>query len=239
MSRTARSSVVLALVIALVADQAAAYHITYPELKPVSGQWNIAVAATKTADKTQFEPQTGCNATAIDAPCIQPVLSHPNGDALKFTFSLKAAPLRTLGDLTPTKVVFRACYSAPFLKDRGWRKATPELNKDRSCPIVLNKPTSLDFQTTPYEFTYNIPNNVTRATWYAAVFVVCNNGTEGITTCQYDTSATTSAQPTYWGTSQITSITSGLKIATAVCSLIAPLFLGAFFVWEYLIKKQK
>lgn len=231
MARKASCRMAVLLLVALMAQQATAYYMTYPDLNTtaLTGQWTIAVEATKTADKTVFEPQI-CNATDLSAPCLQPLLSNVNGDALKFTYTIKNAPLKTLGDLPTTDVIFKACYTQPFQKDRAWRRATPEIHKDRSCPVVLS---SGPLNRTTYDFTYKIPNNTTMASWYAAVYVKCSNGTSGSGFCQYDVS-----KQVLWGTTQIQPITTGLKIGTAVCSLIAPLFLGSFFLWEFVIKKQ-
>jgi hypothetical protein len=203
----------------------------YTQLKPVKGQWTISLAATKTADKTAFEPLAGCNATALSAPCIAPLLSAQNGDKLQANFTLGAPPLKAIDGLNATALVFQACYSKPSTADRPWRKANDVIDKDKACPVVLG--TSAP-NASSYSFTFAVPKNSTRATWYAQVLAVCANGTTN-SYCQYDNTV----NATYFGTQIIDSTPPGLIAAAAACSAVGPAFLALFFIRDVLVRKRK
>ena len=202
----------------------------YTQLKPVKGQWDISLAATKTADKAAFEPLDGCNATALSAPCISPLLSAQHGDKLQANFTL-AAPLKAIDGLNATGLIFQACYSKPSTADRPWRKANDVIDKDKACPVVLG--TSAP-NASSYSFTFAVPKNSTRATWYAQVLAVCANGTVS-SYCQYDNTV----NATYFGTQIIDSTPPGLIAAAAACSAVGPAFLALFFIRDVLVRKRK
>lgn len=103
----------------------------YTQLKPLQGQWDISIAATKTDDKTVFVPQV-CNATALSAPCIQPLLSADNNDKLKVGYALKG-DLRTFDNLPPVNLIFSACYSPASTVSRAWRAVNDEFWVSPSC----------------------------------------------------------------------------------------------------------
>lgn len=103
--------------------------------------------------------------------------------------------------------------------------------KDRSCPFIIRK---APLNATSFSFDWPIPKNMTKATWYAAVLVQCQNGSH-VSYCQFDTTK----NQTYWSTSIINSTPPGMIIATAVCSAIGPLFLGGFFVKDLLTRKRQ
>ena len=49
-------------------------------------------------------------------------------------------PPLTIGDaggLAPVNVTVRLCFSKPSTVDRPWRKASPIIDKDKSCPYTL------------------------------------------------------------------------------------------------------
>lgn len=94
----------------------------YTQLAPVKGQWNIAVKATKTADKSVFQPQE-CAEDKVSAACNKPLLTADAHDKVKVTATLKAKQLKTIDDLTPSRVLVKACYAKPSTTDRPWRKA--------------------------------------------------------------------------------------------------------------------
>ena len=203
----------------------------YTQLKPAKGQWAITLAATKTADKAAFVPVGACNASALTAPCIEPLLSAQHGDKLQANFSLLAGPLRAVDGLNATALVFQACYSKASSADRPWRKANDVIDKDKACPVVLG--TSAP-NASAYSFTFAVPKNSTRATWYAQVLAVCANGTTN-SYCQFDNTV----NATYFGTQIIDSTPPGLVAAAAACSAVGPLFLAAFFVRDVVVRKRK
>lgn len=96
----------------------------YQQLAPVAGQWDIAIATTKTADKSVFQPQN-CTEAKVSAACNHPLLTAEAKDKLQVIATLKggAAQLKTLDNLPAKKVVVKACYSKPSTTDRPWRKA--------------------------------------------------------------------------------------------------------------------
>lgn len=94
----------------------------YTQLKPVSGQWKISVAATSGADKGTFTPIT-CDSPALSAPCNKPPLTADNKDKLKVELQLKDKTLKTIDELKPKRVLVRACYTKASAVDRPWRKA--------------------------------------------------------------------------------------------------------------------
>jgi hypothetical protein len=75
---------------------------------------------------------------------------------------------------------------------------------------------------------------MTKASWYASVLVQCTNGT-GVSFCQYDSTR----NATYWGTTVINSTPTGMVVATAVCSAIGPLFLGGYFIKDFLAGRKR
>lgn len=74
---------------------------------------------------------------------------------------------------------------------------------------------------------------MTRATWFTSVLVQCANGT-GASYCQHDSTV----NQTYFATNIINSTPTGMVIATAVCSAIGPLFLGAYFLRDMLMQRK-
>ncbi|KAF8071332.1 NRT3.2 [Scenedesmus sp. PABB004] len=231
----APSALALALLVAAVGSAAAAgtfeviQATTYTQLKPVAGQWDITVKATKTADKAAFEPQL-CTEDTVKAACNQPLLSADAKDKLQVTAALKAAPLRTIDNLPPTRIVVKACYTKPSSTDRPWRKSNDVIDKDKSCPFIIK---SAELNATSFTFDWPIPKNMTKAAWYASVLVQCTNGT--LTSfCQADNTK----NATYWGTTIINSTPPGMVVATAVCSAIGPLFLGGYFVKDFFARRK-
>jgi hypothetical protein len=202
---------------------------SYSQLKPLKGQWQISVAATKSADKTLFVSQDGCNATQLTAACVQPLLTGDHGDKLSFNYTL-GAPLRTFEDMVPQTLVFKACYTKPSTADRPWRKPSDVIDKDRACPFVVG---TSPVNATSYSFAWSVPKNMTRGTWYAQVLAICTNGT-GTSYCQFDNSANV----TQWGTAIINSTPTTLVAATSVCAALGPLFLAGFFVKDVLLRKR-
>jgi hypothetical protein len=102
-----------------------AFHLAfagYTQLAPVKGQWDITLKATKTADKAAFEP-ADCTEDKISAACNKPLLTADAKDKLLVTAALKDSPLKTIDDLTPKRVVIKACYTKPSTADRPWRKS--------------------------------------------------------------------------------------------------------------------
>lgn len=200
---------------------------TYAQLAPVKGQWNITVEATRESPDA-FMPVT-CDQAAVQAPCNQPLLTADRADKLKLTYTLAGSGLKTLDDLAPKGVRFVACYATPSTADRPWRKANPVMDKDKSCPFII-KDVPINANGT-YTVTWLLPKNTTKAAWYTQVRVQCQNGS--LTSyCQFDTTQ----NQTYWATNIINSTPVGLKVATAICSAVGPLFLIAFFLRDYLTK---
>lgn len=118
----------------------------YKQLEPVAGQWDIAVAATKTADKSVFEPQI-CTEDKVSAACNQPLLSADAKDKLQVTATLRdgATQLKTLDNLPAKRVVIKACYTKPSTADRPWRKANDVIDvsswpSQQSCTSQLMIP---------------------------------------------------------------------------------------------------
>lgn len=70
----------------------------------------------------EFAPLPICNDTSTTAPCNQPLLNNDNGAVLSVEFALKEEPLRTVDNMAPTGLIFKACYSAASTADRPWRK---------------------------------------------------------------------------------------------------------------------
>jgi len=195
----------------------------------VSGQWKIAVSATKTADKAVFTPLT-CDQPALSAPCHQPPLTADHKDKLKVELQLKDKKLKTFDNLEPKRVLVRACYTKASAVDRPWRKAADVIDKDKSCPFVIKSAEYSAAQNT-YDFEWPIPKNMTKATWYTSVLVQCTNGT-GNSFCQHDSTV----NQTYFATNIINSTPTGMVVATAVCSAIGPLFLGVYFLRDMLTR---
>jgi hypothetical protein len=94
----------------------------YTQLAPVKGQWDITLKATKTADKAAFEP-LDCAEDKVSAACNKPLLTADAKDKLQVTAALKESPLKTIDDLTPKRVIIKACYTKPSTADRPWRKS--------------------------------------------------------------------------------------------------------------------
>jgi len=203
---------------------------TYTQLKPVTGQWNISVE--KPGDSAEFVPVV-CDQAALSAPCNQPLLAADKGGKLKFTYQLKDAQLKTIDDLAAKNLRFLACYAAPSQKDRPWRKSNDVIDKDKSCPFIV-KDYPLNSTNGTYTFSWPLPKNTSKATWYAQVLVQCQNGTK-TSFCQYDNTL----NQTFWGTNIINSTPMSLVIATAICAAIGPLFLAAFFIKDNLLHKKK
>lgn len=204
---------------------------TYAQLKPTAGQWGIAVSATKSADKTAFLPVT-CDKPELSAPCNSPALSADAADKVRVQLTLKDKPLKTNGDLAPKRVLVRACYTKPSAVDRPWRKANDVIDLDKSCPFVI-KSTEFNSTTDTYSFDWPVPKNMTKATWFTDVLVACQNGT-GLTYCQHDNTV----NKTYMATNIINSTPPGMVVATAVCSAIGPLFLGAYFIRDTFLARR-
>jgi len=204
---------------------------TYTQLKPVSGQWNITVEKAGGAS-AEFVP-VACDQAALTAACNQPLLAADKGDTLKFTYQLKDAELKTIDDLSAKSLRFQACYGAPAQKDRPWRKSNDVIDKDKSCPYIV-KDYPLNSTNGNYTFSWPLPKNTTKATWYAQVLVQCQNGTK-VSYCQYDSTV----NQTFWGTNIINSTPQSLIIATAILAAIGPLFLAAFFIKDNLMNKKK
>ncbi|KIZ06132.1 hypothetical protein MNEG_1817 [Monoraphidium neglectum] len=126
----------------------------------------------------------------------------------------------------------RLCFAKPFVVDRPWRKPGDVIDKDKACPQVIGTvPISATNNT--YTATWAVTKSTPKATWYAQVFVECKNGT-ATGFCQYDTSV----NQTYVGTQIIESTPVSMKVAVALCSAIAPVFLAAFFIKEQVLKKK-
>jgi High-affinity nitrate transporter accessory len=106
---------------------------TFSQLAPMAGQWNISVEATRSPDRA-FVPQV-CPDDVYAAPCNQPPLNADAKDKLRVTATLKAEPLRTVGDLEPERIWVKACYAKSSLVDRPWRKAND--NIDVSGPLIF------------------------------------------------------------------------------------------------------
>lgn len=230
----ARPCILAALVACLcitTANAAGTYEVlqdtSYTQLKPVSGQWDISVSATKSADKGAFAPVT-CDSPQLSAPCNQPPLSADAHDKVRVQLKLKDKALKTIDNLDPKRVLVRACYTKPSAVDRPWRKADNVIDKDKSCPFVIR---SAEFNATNYSFDWAVPKNMTKATWYTAVLVACQNGT-GLSYCQYDSTV----NKTYFATNIINSTPTGMVVATAVCSAIGPIFLAAYFLRDMLTR---
>lgn len=113
----------------------------YTQLKPVSGQWDIQVSATKSADKSVFTPVT-CNQTSITAACNQPPLTADNGDKLRVDLQLKDKTLKTFDNLDPKRVLVRACYTTASAVDRPWRKGNNVIDVSAG-PAYLNLPSAV------------------------------------------------------------------------------------------------
>lgn len=99
---------------------------------------------------------------------------------------------------------------------------------DKSCPFIIK---SAEYNATKYNFEWPIPKNMTKATWYTAVLVQCQNGT-GNSYCQFDSTV----NQTYFATNIINSTPTGMVVATAVASAIGPLFLGVYFLRDMLAR---
>uniref|UniRef100_A0A383VNL4 High-affinity nitrate transporter n=1 Tax=Tetradesmus obliquus TaxID=3088 RepID=A0A383VNL4_TETOB len=205
---------------------------SYTQLAPVKGQWDITLKATKTADKAAFEP-VDCAEPKISAACNKPLLTADAKDKLQVTAALKGKTLKTIDDLTPKRVVIKACYSKPSATDRPWRKSNDVIDKDKSCPFVI-KSTELNVSSTSYSIDWPIPKNMTKAAWYATVLVLCENGTLN-SYCQFDNTV----NKTYFGTNIINSTPTSMIIATAVCASIGPLFLASYFIKDFMGRKKQ
>jgi hypothetical protein len=155
-------------------------------------------------------------------------LTADNGDKLRVQLSLKNATLKTIDNLEPKRVVVRACYTKAAATDRPWRKANEVIDKDKSCPFIIK---SAEMNDTKYTFNWNIPKNMTKATWFTNVMVICKNGT-GTSYCQTDNTV----NKTYFGTTIINSTPKGMVVATAICSAIGPIFLAAYFLKDMLTR---
>lgn len=199
---------------------------TFSQLAPMAGQWNISVEATRSPDRA-FVPQV-CPDDVYAAPCNQPPLNADAKDKLRVTATLKAEPLRTVGDLEPKRIWVKACYARSSLVDRPWRKGNDNIDKDKSCPFIVR---ATDFNASTYTFEWNVPKNMTKAMWYAQVLVQCTNGTQ-LSFCQTDNTRNT----TFFATSSINSTPTSMIIATAVCSAVGPLFLAGYFLKDMLAR---
>lgn len=207
---------------------------TYKQLSGVKGQWAISVKATKTADKALLEPQT-CDQPKPSAECNQPLLSADAKDKVQVTAALTAPPLRTIDNLTPLRVLVKACYAKPSTADRPWRKPSDVIDKDRSCPFtIVSRDLPLADNATQLVADWAVPKNATKAAWYAQVMVLCQNGTL-LSFCQYDSTV----NATYWATKVINSTPPSMVAATAVCSALGPLVLAGFFLKETLLGGRK
>lgn len=116
-----------------------AHYTGYKQLKPVSGQWKISVAATKSADKAVFSPLT-CDQPALTAACNQPPLSADAKDKLRVDLALKDKTLKTMDDLSPKRLLVRACYTKQSATDRPWRRANDVIDVSvgaNSCACLL------------------------------------------------------------------------------------------------------
>eukprot|EP00878_Enallax_costatus_P002739 GHUV01002928.1.p1 GENE.GHUV01002928.1~~GHUV01002928.1.p1 ORF type:complete len:265 (+),score=73.35 GHUV01002928.1:83-796(+) len=207
---------------------------TYQQLAPVAGQWDIALAITRTADKSVFEQQI-CKEDKVSAACNKPLLTADAKDKLQLTATLKdgATQLKTIDNLQPKKVFVKACYSKPSTADRPWRKANDVIDKDKSCPFIV-KSSEFTANSTTVNVEWPIPKNMTKAAWFAAIYVQCQNGTD-VAWCQTDSTK----NATYFGTNIINSTPTGMIIATAVCSAIGPLFLASYFLKDFLNKGKQ
>lgn len=107
----------------------------YTQLKPVAGQWKISVAATRTSDKSVFEPQV-CDSEKLSAPCNQPLLNADANDKLQVKLQLKDKQLKTIDNLQPKRVVVRACYTKSSAVDRPWRKAADVIDVSVQGAVV-------------------------------------------------------------------------------------------------------
>jgi hypothetical protein len=103
----------------------------YTQLAPVKGQWDITLKATRTANKDAFEA-VDCTEDRFSAACNQPLLSADAKDKLQVTAALKKSPIKTIDDLTPKRVVIKACYTRPSAVDRPWRKSNDVIDVSAS-----------------------------------------------------------------------------------------------------------
>lgn len=209
-----------------------AAQVTYEQLKPTGEQWTISIATTSTPDKAAFVPVTACNQTAVSAACLQPLLTADNQDKVQFTFKAAGSQLKTLDDLPVLSLMFQACYSKSSTADRPWRKPAPVVTLDKSCPFVLQVATPTPDNS--YTVTWPVPKNATKASWYAQVLTICQNGT-GTTYC----GAGSTQNANYFATNTINSTPVSMQIATAICAAIGPLFLASYFVKDYVVPKRK
>jgi hypothetical protein len=189
--------------------------------------------ATKGKSNEFYLGQT-CDSPAITAPCNQPLLTAAAADRVRVTAKLNQTQLRTDGGLEPTGVVLRLCFSKPFVADRPWRKPNDKIDFDRSCPPSGNVAKLEVAANGTYTGVWKVPKNAPKATWYAMVLVECKNGTATVY-CQTDSTKGLN----FVGTQIIESVPAALKIAAALCSAVAPVFLLAFFIKERVAKKAQ
>lgn len=210
---------------------------TYEELKPLAGQWDIAVATS---------PRAGApfDADSCTAPAgCPPALSADAGSTLRVTLTRKAGANATGDELAtlnnagaPVTLLLRACFSKPSTADRPWRKAAPVVDKDRSCPVALAPPRALTPAETalgaaPLVFEFKVPKNAPKAAWYASALFEC----AGKAICQHDTTNGTA----FWQTEAVQSRPASLVAAAGVCSAVGPAVLAAFFLRDHVIGRKK
>lgn len=172
-----------------------------------------------------------CDSPLISAACNKPLLTADAGDSIRINAVLNSTKLRTAGGLAPEKVVLRLCFSKPFTVDRPWRKPNDKIDMDKSCPHTVGTfPLAANGS---YSADWKVPKGAPKATWYAQVMVVCQNGT-GPVYCATDSTK----GKNFVGTQIISSTPTSMKVAVGICSAIAPAFLAAFFVKERMIKKS-
>jgi hypothetical protein len=108
-----------------------AVYVGYTQLAPVKGQWDITLKATRTPNKDVLEA-VDCTEDKLSAACNQPLLSADAKDKLQVTAALKNSPIKTIDDLTPKRVVIKACYTKPSAVDRPWRKTNDVIDVSAS-----------------------------------------------------------------------------------------------------------
>lgn len=224
----------------------------YADLKPLEGQWEVAVAASPSAG-APFAPVVCAAPTGCPPP-----LSADAGSSLKITLTRVAAPLAakaaaansthaataphakgalyTLTGDAPTLLKLRACFAKPSTADRPWRKPAPIVDKDRSCPVALAPPMALTPEQTalgapPLEFVFKLPKNTTTASFYASPIFEC----AGKELCQYESTNNT----LFWQTQAVQSRPASLIAAASVCSAIAPAALAGFFLKDHVFGRKK
>lgn len=206
-------------------------------LDPLRQQWNTSIQRTATPDKSVFVNVTNCNQTSTSAPCILPLLTYPAGDKVRVTFTLRNGTLRTRNNLKPVLIIGKLCFSPPSRFDRPWRKALQNIDKDRACPVKLGeeKLGSGGLTKTSFTFTKGLPQNTPTATWFARVYVKCQNAQNGTEWCQYDGSV----NQNYIGTDAMNAVGTGMIAAVIICAAIGPVFLVGHFIVDSRRRKSK